>query len=91
MNRTPHLGAAASRSPQGGGTRTLPTQHKQGVPGIRAMAEEPSSAMQEEAGTPHPRNQRLLKSMVMFSDLLARGAGNAAELLGDRALRAYVS
>ncbi len=68
----------------------MPTQDKIGVPDTRTMAEEPSPAMREEAGTPLPRNQRLLKSMVMFSDLLARGAGNAAELLGDRALRAYV-
>ena len=43
----------------------------------------------EGAEAPLPRNQhpKFLKGVIRFSDMLARGAGSAAELLGDPALR----
>lgn len=43
----------------------------------------------EGAEAPLPRNQqpKFLKGVMRFSDMLARGAGSAAELLGDPALR----
>ena len=43
----------------------------------------------EGAEAPLARNQqpKFLKGVIRFSDMLARGAGSAAELLGDPALR----
>ena len=53
------------------------------------------AAMEDREGAeaPLPRNQqpKFLKGVIRFSDLLARGAGSAAELLGDPALRTCVS
>jgi hypothetical protein len=52
--------------------------------------EDPHLTAQEDPDAAPPRQgQRVFLNRVMvFSDLLARGAGSAAELLGDRTLRA---
>jgi len=55
----------------------------------RAMEDPHLTARDDPDAAPPRQGQRVFLNRVMvFSDLLARGAGSAAELLGDRTLRA---
>ncbi len=55
----------------------------------RAMEDPHLTARDDpDAGPPRQGQRMFLNRVMVFSDLLARGAGSAAELLGDRTLRA---